>query len=233
MLLGLLGAGAASGAEGDTAPCQSRPPLGNFFAGLRKAFNLQAAAAQAELEPPQCAIACEGKDVKVVILAEFATFPTNPILAQADYELGYRLTKLLEERYKENKNRVKIVSTSELKAYKNSYPKWREQTAQAIGKHFGADYVISLEISDLRLDHPRNPYYYHRYADIDISVTDVSKPVGEGEKFHQSYSLESPHLALEGTKMTVSQFRGKLIEHICEDMVQLFAAHPPKEEQDE
>lgn len=185
------------------------------------------------LEPPLCAIACEGKDVKVVLLAEHVNLPTNPILTQADSELSYRLTQLLEQRYKENKDRVQIVSTSDLKAYKNSHPKWKEQTAQEIGRHFKADYVISLEINDIRLYDPKNrQFFYHGYADIDLTVTDVHKPVGEGEKFRQPYSLEYPRAPLERTDMTVNQFRAKLIDRICKDLVQFFAAHPPRDKYD-
>jgi hypothetical protein len=235
-MAGLVGGAAPTYAEGAAERVCAKPRFGDFFAGMRKAFDLDAGGegAEANLEPPQCEIACQGKDVKIVILAENVLLPLNPVLAQADYELSYCLTRMLKQQYEENKDRVKIVSTAELKAYKNTHPKWREQTAQEIGKHFGADFVISLEIDEsLLYDERVPPSYSGGCMHIDVTVTDVHKPIGDGEKFHCPYSLEYPRAPLERTDMNVNQFHAKLIERVCKDLVQFFAAHPPKDKYDE
>jgi hypothetical protein len=185
------------------------------------------------LVQPKCPIACAGKEVKLVIISEHAVLPDNPMLQQADSELSYRLTHLLEERYRENKEKVKIVSPTQLRQYQNTNPKWREQTAQEIGKHFHADYVLNLEINELRLYDKRSAkFFYHGYADLTLTVTDVQKPLGEGEKYSCPYSLEYPRAPMEISEMPVNQFRAKLLDRVAKDLVQFFAAHPPRDKYD-
>ncbi len=123
---------------------------------------------------------------------------------------------------------MKIVTPSQLKNYKNSHPKWREQSPQEIGKYLHADYVISLEINELRLQNRLDAkFFYHGRADIDITVTDVHKPAGEGEKWSCPYSLEYPRAPVDVNETSASQFRARLLDRICKDLVQFFAAHPP------
>jgi hypothetical protein len=184
------------------------------------------------IAPPKCPIACSGKDVKLVILTAHAgPLPTSPQLMRADWDLSWRLTQLLEERYRENKDRVTIVSPTQLKNYQNSHPGWRSLPPQEIGKHFKADYVLNLEINTIRLaDRLNEKFLYQGFADITVTVTDVHKPVGEGEVFSFPYAVEYPKSTpLEVTEMGRQQFQAKLIDRIARDLVLFFAAHPSRE----
>jgi hypothetical protein len=187
------------------------------------------------MEPPERPLAVEGKDVKVVIVAAHAgSLPADPVLMSSDWELAVRLTRMLEERFKENKDRVTVISPSMVKSYKNSHPRWNEQPPQTIGKHFDADWVVNLEINSISLfDRSSANFFYHGNADISVTVTDVHKDVNEGQVWELPYQLEYPRSRpLERSEMGVMQFRSKFLDRIAKDMTQFFASHPPREKYD-
>ncbi len=185
-------------------------------------------------EPPECNLVIAGKDAKVVILSVFANQPpAEPLLMRVDWDLGWRLTQLLEERFKENKDRVKIVTPNQVKKYMNKNPRWHDLPPQEIAKDFDADWVINLEINSISLyDRTNRNFFYHGAADIMVTVTDAHKPVGEGEAFSQPYQVEYPKSPLEVTEVSPSTFRQRFIDRIARDLSQWFAAHPPREKFD-
>src|SRR5437764_4012017 len=120
------------------------------------------------MEPPHCTLTNKGKDVKVLIIAAHAgPLPSDPALMRSDWDLSGRLTRLLEERFKENKDRVKIIPPTQVKNYMNAQPRWRELPPQDVGKHFDADWVINLEIASISLsDRSSRNFFYHGKAEI-------------------------------------------------------------------
>ena len=186
------------------------------------------------IEAPKCSLVIKGKEAKVVIIAAHAMLPSDYTLMRSDWELSQRLTQLLEERFKENQEQVKVVKPSQVKTYMNKNPKWRELPPQEIGKHFKADWVINLEINSISLfDKSSANFFYHGNADITVTVTDAHKPIGEGEVYALPYQVEYPKTnPLERSEMGVNQFRAKFIERIAKDLAQQFASHPPREKYD-
>jgi hypothetical protein len=185
--------------------------------------------------PPTCPLTIKGKDVKVLIIAAHAgPLPSDPALMRSDWDLSGKLTQILEEHYKENKERVKVIPPSQVKTYMNGHPRWRELPPQDIGKHFDADWVINLEIASISLfDRSSANFFYHGNAEIQVTVTDVHKPVGEGTVFDEPYQLEYPKShPMERGEMSVQQFRAKFIDRLAKDLSQYFAAHPPREKYD-
>ena len=98
-------------------------------------------------------------------------------------------------------------------------------------KHFDADWVINLEIGSISLYEPNSKhFFYHGSAEIQVTVTDVHKPVGEGTVFDETYQLEYPKSnPMERTEMSPQKFREKFIDRIARDLTQYFAAHEPRE----
>jgi hypothetical protein len=183
------------------------------------------------LEQPDCPLTIDGKESKVVIVAAHANLPSNPALIPADWELTYKLTQILEARYKENGDKVKIVSPMQVKGYMSKNPRWREATPQEIGKHFGADYVVNLEIESISLYEKGSAnFFYKGSAVISVTVTEVAKPVGEGQKWECPYQIAYPTGGIqEINEMSPGTFRTKFIDRIAKDMAKFFAAHEPSE----
>jgi hypothetical protein len=180
---------------------------------------------------PECVIASPKKPVKLVILAAFANLETRPELMQADLELAERLTQALAKRYEENKDKVKIVSVREVKAFQGMTPDWREWTAREIGKHFSADYVLSLEINSMTL-YEKGSYnrLYRGQTEIASTVTDVHKPAGDDKKWDGYYTTTYPAsrpIEVEGS--SVAQFRTLFLKHVAKGLSKSFAAYGSEE----
>ncbi len=199
--------------------------------GCNPLTNLAFLLAPDSQEQPKCVLTIPGKESTVVIFSTFGgPLPSNPMLIDTDWQLSYRLTQLLDELYKANKDRVKIVRPTQVKGYMNSHPKWRDQTPQDLGKHFAADFVINLEINNISLyDQKSANFFYHGNVDISVTVVDVSKPVGEGLIWEDVYQIEYPKGPLEISEMSPGKFRQKFMDHIARELSQYFAAHEPRE----
>jgi hypothetical protein len=184
-------------------------------------------------EPPKCNLVIPGKESKVVLLCTHADqAPTDPRLMRVDWDLGWRLTQLLEERFKENKDRVKIVPPNQVKNYMNKHPRWRDLPPQEIGKDFDADWVVNLEINSIGLYDRNRNFFYHASADIMVTVTDAHKPVGEGEVFSEPYQIEYPKSPMEVTDVNPTKFKAMFIDHIAKDLLLWLATHPPRDKCD-
>jgi hypothetical protein len=181
---------------------------------------------------PECPIATKGKEIKLVIVASFAGLETRPELAQADHELVERLTQVLQKRYKDNKEKVTIVSANQVKLFQSKHPDWREWSMRDIGKHFGADYVLSLEIHAMTL-YEKGSFnrLYHGHTEIGLAVTDVSKPAGEDKKWDDVYSTIYPNARgpIDAEGSSVVQFRLLFFNHIAKELSKRFAASPSEE----
>src|SRR5262245_23618093 len=182
-------------------------------------------------EQPLCPLACADREVTVVVLANFATPPPHGPLFRSDEDLAVGVTRMLEAQFKENGEKVKLVAQGLVKAYQNKNPRWRELPPQDVGKHFKADYVINLEINSISLADPKNAaYLYQGRADVAVTLTDVSKPVGEGVKFDQPYSIQYPERGpMDRNDIGPVQFRALLLNRVAKDITYMFASHAPRE----
>jgi hypothetical protein len=115
----------------------------------------------------------KGKDARVVILA-YSGIETRPEFITADRDLTALLTQELQQSFKEDQKRVKIVPAAKVQEFKNNHPDWHTDLVQ-VGKHFGADYVIYLEIGSLSMYETGNQIYHGR-ADIEVSVVNMRTP---------------------------------------------------------
>jgi hypothetical protein len=180
--------------------------------------------------PPKCPLTIEGKESKVVILTTHTGGgPESALLSRVDWDLTARLHQLLQERFKENKDKVVVVPPSQVRGYQNTHHRWRDEPPQKLGEHFKADFVISLEIEDFRLMDKRSPTLYQGHAEISVTVTDAHKPVGEGEVFFETYATDFPRTPTSVSDMSANQFRTQLINAIAKDLVQMFTPHPPRD----
>jgi len=181
---------------------------------------------------PDCQIAAKDKEIKLVIVAAYSGLETRPELVQTDHELAERLTQALDKRFAENKEKVKIVTASQVKQFQNKHPDWREWTMHDIGKHFGADYVLSMEINAMSL-YEKGSFnrLYRGQTEIALIVTDMSKPAGEDKKWDGFYTTTYPGARgpIEAEGSGVVQFRTLFLNHIAKELSKKFAAYPNDE----
>jgi hypothetical protein len=176
--------------------------------------------------PPQFALAESGKEVKVVIVAD-AGMNFSPELSDIDKLLATRFIEVLGERCKANKENVKIVPAYKVDAYRQRQLDWRSVSAQAIGKYFGADYVINLDISKISLFEEKTRQLYRGRAEIAVKVIKVNEPDGEGLKYQSDYVCpEYPRTYPVDATLSIGIFRSQFLAYVAEELSRYFTAYP-------
>jgi hypothetical protein len=180
-------------------------------------------------EPADFPLADPDREVKVVIVSNFAMAQTAAELQAVDYLLSQKLAQVLENQFKQNKEKVTIIAPSRVQAYLRDHPRWLEGPRQVIGDKFQADYVISLEINRFSLRRPQDRNLLQGNAEIAVTVTDVHKPVGEGEKYSRTMTWTYPVQPRDEWDTNPPLFRAQFVEKIARELCWLFAAHPPRD----
>ncbi len=179
-------------------------------------------------EPPQVMkLAASGKEVNVVVLAQFATPQLLPELIGADRELSERVAYYLGKRFAENKERVKLVPPAKVHNYLRERLDWDKHQ---IGKDFKADYVVFLEIQRLTLR--ENSQLYHGNAEIDVTLIDVHQPRGEAAVHRETYRCQYPsdtEIPKEVSEIPVGKFREDFLNRIGKDIRRYFTSYPRSE----
>jgi len=181
---------------------------------------------------PRCKIASKDKhkEVTVAIVCSFAANVTRAELIAADQDLADKLHQTLTKNFKDNKEKVKIVPPSKVRAYQNRIASQGVVSDQAIGKHFKVDYVISVDITDLDLDVERTRELFRGKIDLAVRALDLSKLKGEGQEiFEDNYTLLYPGLSqvpFERSGTSPGQFRAQLMNRVARDLARWFSAVP-------
>jgi hypothetical protein len=176
---------------------------------------------------PVCPLTVDGKESTVVIITTHDDIEDSTMFRGVNDMLTRQLIGLMEGRFKEHKDKVKIVPFTKVQAYLNKHPDWVTQSKRDIGKHFNADYVIFLEMGPMAMfEKGSNFLLYRGNVDIHIAVVDVNQDEGEGPKYEKDFSCIYPlHGPEDAGNMSVAQFRGKFLEHIAKDLLVEFAPY--------
>ncbi len=119
----------------------------------------------------------EKKEFKLVVIPERGRGLSPDFFGQ-ERTLADAFVKKLEKAFEENKEKVKIVPLKDVEAYRNKFPRdeWKAMLPQEIGKHFGADYVIDMELSSLSLYEPKSfSQFFHGTCRLSLTLVDVDK----------------------------------------------------------
>lgn len=178
--------------------------------------------------PPEYKLASKDKEITVAVACQFATPAiTRTELMPSDTELSERLIAALRKRFAENKEKVKLVASSKVRALQQ-----RQGTIDSpieIGKQLKADYVINLDINHLELYEPASSQMLFR-GNTDITVTVynlMAQNDGEPITWDKSYRREFPNgYPTPASDTSVIQFRTQFLNRVAEDLSNLFASHP-------
>jgi hypothetical protein len=176
---------------------------------------------------PACPLTIPDKESNVVIITTHDDVEDFTVFRGANDVLTRRLIALLEDRYKEHKDKVKIVPFTKVQAYLNKHPDWVTQSKREIGKHFNADYVVFLEMGPMTLfEKGSNSLLYRGNLEIHIAVIDANQDEGEGPKYEKDYACTYPlHGPKDSSSLTMAQFRGEFLDHIAKDLLMEFAPY--------
>jgi hypothetical protein len=117
------------------------------------------------------------KKIATVVILTSISPQTQVDFLRADREIASSLAFEMQKRVKETGKYLTIVHPSKVEEYKSAHPDWENSEVEAIGKHFKADYVISVEINQLNLSEPSgHDNFYHAHASINVKLVNVKDP---------------------------------------------------------
>jgi hypothetical protein len=178
--------------------------------------------------PPAFDLTAEKKNPKIAIVVSHGTsnnFTTE--LWNADKELADRVTDMLKKQFKENRQKVEIIPVFKITDYRASHPDWDLEGPVILGKHFEADYVITMEINRLTLyEKGYQPPHYRGNAEINVSVTDVHGEPRQGPVFKKNFLATYPRThPIPADERSVGAFRSLFIDSMANDLCPYFAAY--------
>jgi hypothetical protein len=176
----------------------------------------------------KCKLVPHDKDrgARVVILTSCG-METRPEFLRVDRELGRLLYMQLEDGLKKNQERVVVVPIGQVEKYKDDHPNWHSLSPEEVGKHFSADYVISLEINSVSLYEPGSINTLFRgHAEISLDVLDVLKPAN-GPIYREEYTINYPRARgpIPASEGNIQQFRQRFLSVVARELSWRFTAH--------
>lgn len=169
----------------------------------------------------------KNKEAKVVILVSSKTgLPAD--LTGVDRMLNAELIQTLETRLKESEEKVQILKMPALDKFKNDTPNWRSAKPYDVGKQFGADYMIDVEIQEMDLFKPgsRGKWLQGR-AVVSVNVYELSKPLKEpAGKWDLEFAYPRDREIEVETRSHISTFRTAFVQRIASDVSIKFSSTP-------
>jgi hypothetical protein len=184
--------------------------------------------------PAKFKIANPDKEVTVAVVSNFSNLETRAELIDAHNELAQKFVASLEKRAKENKEKLKFIPLAQVRSRQNKLGANPTSSVAEIGKHFKADYVISLEIVNIDLFlKGSSRQLYQGITDISVQLFDMSKEEGERRVHEENFRREYPRTPIDAGGSTPSQFRGIFLSRVGNDLSRIFTSYPPEERHDE
>jgi hypothetical protein len=184
--------------------------------------------------PPKYKLAKDDKEVTVVIASRFENLEVRPELMTADQELAEALAAQLRNRFKENKEKVKIVPPLRARPYLLKLKEWDSANLQKVAETFQADYVIQIDVQRLSLVMP-NSYnsLYQGHADLEVTLYDAHQPFLEAVLHKELYRCEYPtSRPIDTTGSSPNQFRIMFVTKMARDLARWFTAYPTEQRLD-
>jgi hypothetical protein len=172
----------------------------------------------------------EKKVPKVAILT-WSAMETRAEFIHADRQLSELLARHITELAKAADEHVAFVPQRKVEELKNNNPNWRSMDMAEIGRRFGADYVVCLEINGLSMYEPgmANQLYRGR-ANLNVSLTDVNRPDEVmQEVFSCTYPSEARGPVPVDLDMSPPQFRQAFLHDVAKRLSWYFARYPKRE----
>jgi hypothetical protein len=161
------------------------------------------------------------EDIRVVVITS-----ARPSLGESvgmDQALAVAFTQALEKFATDSKVKLTVLKHQPLARYRDDHPEWKSDHPIDIGKHFGADYAIDMEILSLSLYEPGSARRLLRgRGSIALQVYDLSKR-DRTAAMEQEYPILYPNgYEVDAGDQPLSAFRSKLIKRVAEDLAMKF-----------
>jgi len=170
------------------------------------------------------------KPPRVMILT-YAGLETRAEFIHADRQLSELLASNLRKLAEPRQELLDVVPPRKVEEYKNAHPEWHTMKVDEVGRQFGADYVIYLELRSLSLYEPGNSNTLYRgRASLLVSLVEVNRP---DETNTQNYVCTFPSEArgpVDVYDIQPIQFRQSFLHHIARELSWYFSKYPREQQ---
>ena len=171
------------------------------------------------------------RDPKVVILT-WGGFETRSEFIHADRQLSELLAQHLRRHTEETRQKLTVIPARKVEEFKNANPNWRGMPLAEIGRRFGADHVVYLEIDSMSLYEPGSLNTLLRgRLNLNVSLVDVNRPDDTPMQapFSCTYPGEAPGALPADNDSTKIQFRQAFLDHCARKLSHNFTNFSPSE----
>jgi hypothetical protein len=168
------------------------------------------------------------KDEVVVLVLPHMAPGTSPTFFSAERELAMELARMLPERAKENKDKkkVRVISPTQVDKFKTANPTWQRMNPGDIGQKLGADFVLDIELSRMRLYQPNTAgeRIYEGKADVQVTIYEVGSESGVRDNYPITFAYPKG-MPRDGSVMSESQFRKEYINNLATEITEHHVDH--------
>jgi hypothetical protein len=164
---------------------------------------------------------------KAMILVRNMSNVGNYKFRDADRVLSGFVHHELTELCEHNEQRLTLIDPRKVDAFKSSHPRWRELSPAQIGKQFGTDYVIYLEINDLGMTSAEG--IYRGTAELSVRLIDVKAPDESPPTKNFACAYPSPSNFIVTDSMPEQNFRDKFLTFVAKRLAWYFEPHPERD----
>jgi hypothetical protein len=182
-----------------------------------------------KVEAKGMSLAVKDKETKALILV-FSGMEARPEFAGVDRELSGLLTQTLNKRFKDNKEKVTLISPNKVQEYKNNHPDWYMNPSE-VGKSFEVDYVVFLEVESMSLyEKGSGNTLYRGRAEIHIKLFNLNEK--DEDPIHKTYRSEYPTSRgpIPVDDRNQQEFFEDFLTFVAKELSFYFTAHPTDED---
>ena len=150
--------------------------------------------------------------------------------AGSDRELATMFTKRLTNEAKVNKEKITVISPSDVDKFKFENANWKAMHPTAWGKKLKADFVLDIHVGNISVYQPGSGnHVYEGRANVHVDVYDVSKPNGEPKhKYPHTFTYPKTGMIAAGD-MPLPQFKMMFLEKLASELALKHIDHTPSE----
>jgi hypothetical protein len=150
--------------------------------------------------------------------------------AGSDRELASMFTKRLTNEAKMNKEKITVISPSDVDKFKFENANWKAMHPTAWGKKLKADFVLDIHVGNISVYQPGSGnHVYEGRANVHVDVYDVSKPNGEPKhKYPHAYTYPKTGM-IAASDVPLAKFKMMFLEKLASELVLKHIDHKPSE----
>jgi hypothetical protein len=171
------------------------------------------------------------REIKIVILP-YRSKTLAPDFIGKERTMATMFARQLTERFAANKENVKVVPIHDVEKFQRTHSDWQSMDPSDIGKHFEADYVVDMELAELRLFERKSfGMFFNGYCRVSLTINDVEK-VGQEPVFKQDFPMQYPKSGPRVADLddSVAKFEQDFFTQISVRLAWVLTSHPTSEQ---